>query len=174
MAETPSDKPGFFSRLFGRKAEAPKPETPQAGGHPETMPSPPATGADDLAAAPSTVTQASPDTPDERKLPAELAGADLQPVEGIDPEGGGPREPIPRATPEPVGSDGSASARACDARRTRFARGSRSRHAGSASGPCSTSAHRARSTPRCRSAGSGRAHLLPRKSGAGGSGSRRG
>ncbi|HEV2602929.1 MAG TPA: signal recognition particle-docking protein FtsY [Microvirga sp.] len=103
MAETSSDKPGFFSRLFGRKAEAPKPETPQAGGHPETMPSPPATGADDLAAAPSTVTQASPDTPDERKLPAELAGADLQPVEGIDPEGGGPREPIPRATPEPVG-----------------------------------------------------------------------
>src|SRR3712207_7194094 len=66
-------------------------------------PSPPTTGADDLAAAPSTVTTASPDTPDERKVPAELAGADLQPIEGIDPEGGGPKEPIPRAEPEPVG-----------------------------------------------------------------------
>src|SRR3712207_7987773 len=56
-------------------------------------PSPPTTGADDLAAAPSTVTTASPDTPDERKVPAELAGADLQPIEGIDTEGGGPKEP---------------------------------------------------------------------------------
>ena len=101
MAETPSEKPGLLSRWFGRKAETP---APQAGGAPETMPSPPATGADDLAAAPSTVTTASPDTPEMRKVPAELAGADLQPVEGIDPEGGGPKEPIPRAEPEPVPS----------------------------------------------------------------------
>jgi fused signal recognition particle receptor len=106
MAETKPDKPGFLSRLFGRKAETvPEnaPETPQAGGLPETMPSPPTTGADDLAAAPSTVTTASPDTPDERKAPPELAGADLQPVEGVDPEGGNPKEPIPRivTAPEP-------------------------------------------------------------------------
>jgi fused signal recognition particle receptor len=66
------------------------------------MPSPAATAADDLAAAPSTVTTASPDTPEDRKVPAELAGADLQPVETVDPEGGGPKEPIPRAAPEPV------------------------------------------------------------------------
>ncbi len=104
MAE---NKPGFFSRLFGRKAETTPdtqpesaPETPQAGGEPEAMPSPPATGADDLAAAPSTVTTASPDTPEERKVPAELAGADLQPVETIDPEGGNPKEPIPRIETE--------------------------------------------------------------------------
>ena len=100
MAE---NKPGFFSRLFGRKAETlpePEPQTPQAGGEPEAMPSPPATGADDLAAAPSTVTIASPDTPDERKAPAELAGADLQPVETMDPEGGNPKEPIPRIETE--------------------------------------------------------------------------
>ncbi|WP_134500856.1 signal recognition particle-docking protein FtsY [Microvirga pakistanensis] len=104
MAE---NKPGFFSRLFGRKAETTPdthpesaPETPQAGGEPEAMPSPPATGADDLAAAPSTVTAASPDTPEERKVPAELAGADLQPVETIDPEGGNPKEPIPRIETE--------------------------------------------------------------------------
>ena len=103
MAETKPDKPGFLSRLFGRKAEpAPQPEqaTPQAGGHPETMPSPPTTGADDLAAAPSTVTTASPDTPEENKTPAPLAGADLQPVEGVDPEGTNPQEPLPRILTE--------------------------------------------------------------------------
>jgi fused signal recognition particle receptor len=103
MAETKPDKPGFLSRLFGRKAEtAPQPEhaTPQAGGHPETMPSPPTTGADDLAAAPSTVTTASPDTPEENKTPAQLAGADLQPVEGVDPEGANPQEPLPRILTE--------------------------------------------------------------------------
>ena len=53
MAE---NKPGFLSRLFGRKADTPTapepaPATPQAGGEPEAMPSPPTTGADDLAAA---------------------------------------------------------------------------------------------------------------------------
>jgi len=105
MAESKPDKPGFLSRLFGRKAEpAPAPETvpgaPQAGGEPEAMPSPPATGADDLAAAPSTVTAASPDTPEESKVPAELAGADLQPVEGLDPEGTNPQEPLPRVATE--------------------------------------------------------------------------
>jgi fused signal recognition particle receptor len=103
MAETKPDKPGFLSRLFGRKAETQPeaaPQTPQAGGEPEAMPSPPATGADDLTAAPPTVTTASPDTPEERKVPAELAGADLQPVEGVEPEGGNPKEPIPRIETE--------------------------------------------------------------------------
>jgi len=124
MAETKPDKPGFLSRLFGRKAEptpapqaeptpqaepAPQPEPaseaaaerPQAGGEPEGMPSPPTTAADDLVAAPPTVTHASPDTIEEERLPPELAGADLQPVEGVEPEGGGPKEPIPRPAPEP-------------------------------------------------------------------------
>jgi fused signal recognition particle receptor len=120
MAETKPDKPGFLSRLFGRKAEPaplaePAPATEQvppaeqaapataqrAHGEPEAMPSPPVSAADDLVAAPPTVTTASPDTPDERKTPVELAGADLQPIEGLDPEGGGPKEPIPRPAPEP-------------------------------------------------------------------------
>ncbi|MBJ6128192.1 signal recognition particle-docking protein FtsY [Microvirga splendida] len=105
MADTKPDKPGFLSRLFGRKADtppAPPPvqETPQAGGEPEAMPSPPTTGADDLAAAPSTVTTASPDTPEENKTPPELAGADLQPIEGLDPEGTNPQEPLPRIVTE--------------------------------------------------------------------------
>lgn len=111
MAETKPDKPGFLSRLFGRKAEpaapagpvapAPAPETPQAGGEPEVMPSPPTNAADDLVAAPPTVTSASPDTAQAEKPVPELAGADLQPVEGIEPEGGGPKEPIPRPEPAP-------------------------------------------------------------------------
>jgi fused signal recognition particle receptor len=105
MAETKPDKPGFLSRLFGRKAEAPAvpepaPETPQAGGHPETMPSPPANAADDLTAAPPTVTEASPDTAEENKTAPELAGADLQPIEGLDPEGTNPQEPLPRIVTE--------------------------------------------------------------------------
>ena len=102
MPESPPEKTGLLSRLFGRKAEAPKPGPGEAQGRPEAMPSPPATGADDLASAPSTVTTASPDTPQAQKVPAELAGADLQPIEGRDPEGGGPTEPIPRAEPEPA------------------------------------------------------------------------
>ncbi|MBF9197492.1 signal recognition particle-docking protein FtsY [Microvirga terrestris] len=105
MADTKPDKPGFLSRLFGRKADTPtvpepSPTTPQAGGEPEAMPSPPTTGADDLAAAPSTVTTASPDTPEASKTPPELAGADLQPVEGLDPEGTNPQEPLPRIVTE--------------------------------------------------------------------------
>ncbi|MCB8819146.1 signal recognition particle-docking protein FtsY [Microvirga rosea] len=105
MAESKPDKPGFLSRLFGRKAEAPSPAapgTPQAEGRPEEMPSPPANAADDLVQAPPTVTTASPDTPQDNKTAPELAGADLQPVEGLEPEGGGPKEPIPRPAPEPT------------------------------------------------------------------------
>jgi fused signal recognition particle receptor len=131
MAETKPDKPGFFSRLFGRQAEPPKPEPevkpelkpepkpePKPGPQPEPRterppdalpaekpsdaPIDPVTAARDLTPAPATVTSASPDTPADRKPPAELAGADLQPVEGVDPEGGGPKEPISRAAPEPA------------------------------------------------------------------------
>src|SRR3954465_9607099 len=52
------------------------------------------------AASESTVTQASPDVPDAGKPAPELAGSDLQPVQGRDPQGGGPREPIPRDKPK--------------------------------------------------------------------------
>jgi fused signal recognition particle receptor len=64
------------------------------------MPSPPANAADDLTAAPPTVTEASPDTAEENKTAPELAGADLQPIEGLDPEGTNPQEPLPRIVTE--------------------------------------------------------------------------
>jgi fused signal recognition particle receptor len=64
------------------------------------MPSPPANAANDLTAAPSTVTAASPDTPDENKTAPELAGADLQPIEGLDSEGAAPLEPLPSIVTE--------------------------------------------------------------------------
>jgi len=64
MVETNPEKPGFLSRLFGRKAEP--------------APSPPAKAADDVPATAPTVTSASPGTAGEHKEPHELAGADLQ------------------------------------------------------------------------------------------------
>ena len=59
----------------------------------------------DLSAAEPTVTQASPDLPEAEKPASELAGSDLQPIEGRNPQGGGTQEPIPRAKPEPTQSD---------------------------------------------------------------------
>jgi fused signal recognition particle receptor len=132
MAETPSDKPGFLSRLFGRRAEpvpapepieetkapeapipeAPTPDSPvpeasgldgrEAGGAPEAMPARPAASVDDFVAAPPTVTTASPDTDPRNKDVSGLAGADLQPVDGVEPDGRGPTEPMPRIAPEPA------------------------------------------------------------------------
>ncbi|MBF9233043.1 signal recognition particle-docking protein FtsY [Microvirga alba] len=79
MTETKPDKPGFLSRLFGRQAEpstdaAPLPEVPLAN------------AAEELVAVPPTVASASPDLAPYQKLPEELAGADLQPVENAAPE----------------------------------------------------------------------------------------
>ncbi|HEY8566118.1 MAG TPA: signal recognition particle-docking protein FtsY [Beijerinckiaceae bacterium] len=108
-------KPGFFGRLFGRKtAETTRPSEapqPQAGEEAPAAPVPAsrsegapdfttAAAAHELPPVEPTVTQASPDFAPEPTLPPELAGADLQPVEGIEPEGGAPAEPIPRAEPE--------------------------------------------------------------------------
>src|SRR5829696_8385865 len=100
MAETTSDKPGFLGRLFGRKPAEPqanpRPSGPasQSEGEPDFTT---AAAAGDLPPVEPTPTQASPDVAAEDKKPVELAGADLQPVETIEPEGGAPREPIPRA-----------------------------------------------------------------------------
>jgi hypothetical protein len=58
-----------------------------------------ASAAGDLPAVEPSVTQASPDVPELEKPAPGLAGADLQPVEDRDAPGGGPREPVPRATP---------------------------------------------------------------------------
>ncbi|MCF4128987.1 signal recognition particle-docking protein FtsY [Methylobacterium sp. SyP6R] len=125
MSET--KQPGWLGRLFGRKAETPT-ETPSeapaeaaaAAVEPDpagAMPTEPtgtlsegvpdfATAADDVLPAPPTVTEASPETEPERDLPEELAGADLEPVEGVDPEGEVPAAP----EPEPVASEPAAAA----------------------------------------------------------------
>ncbi|ACA17800.1 signal recognition particle-docking protein FtsY [Methylobacterium sp. 4-46] len=93
-------KPGWFGRLFGRRGEAR--EAPEA---PPTVT--PSEGEPDYAgaaqsppAAPPTITEASPDTEPERDLAPELAGADLQPIDGAPeapPAGTAGQEP---ATPE--------------------------------------------------------------------------
>ena len=92
--------------------ESPRDKPASAPAQPEVLRNTPASvseGAPDfttaaasreLPAAEPTVTQASPDRPESTKPAPELAGSDLQPVEGRDPQGGGPQEPIPRARPE--------------------------------------------------------------------------
>jgi fused signal recognition particle receptor len=117
-------KPGWLGRLLGRKAETPTetpaetPAAPETSAEPastEAMPTEPtgtlsegvpdfATGADEVLPAPPTVTEASPDTEPEHDLPDELAGADLEPVEGVQPEGQVPAAPEPEAegAPEPA------------------------------------------------------------------------
>ncbi|WP_407521624.1 signal recognition particle-docking protein FtsY [Methylobacterium oryzisoli] len=93
-------KPGWFGRLFGRKGEtkeaeeAPPTVTPSEG-EPDY-----ATAAEENPAASPTVTEASPDTETDRDLAPELAGADLQPIDG-EPERppGGTAGQAP-ATPE--------------------------------------------------------------------------
>ena len=119
-------KPGWLlDKILGRDTEERVREevaaehaadaAPQAVAHPEPLPEPPilspaslyegqpdfipAADAPFPLAAP-TVTEASPDTIAAGKPVAELEGATMQPVEG-QPEGGGPREPIPRLATEP-------------------------------------------------------------------------
>jgi fused signal recognition particle receptor len=103
MNETPQRKPGFWDRLLGREAPEPA-EEPKAHGPASRSEGEPdfttAAAAGDLPPIEPTVTQASPDLPVDEKRPAELAGADLQPVEGREPQGGAPTEPIPRTEPE--------------------------------------------------------------------------
>jgi len=96
MADPTPDKPGFFSRLFGRFAEQPleepKPEVP-AGPEATVPPVDPtsltedapdfANAARDLTEAPPFATSESPDRAGEATLAPELKGADLQPIEGF-------------------------------------------------------------------------------------------
>ncbi|ACL59282.1 signal recognition particle-docking protein FtsY [Methylobacterium nodulans] len=95
-------KPGWFGRLFGRRGEAPAeapPVTPSEG-EPDY-----ATAAESAPPAAPTVTEASPDTAPERDLPPELAGADLQPIEGAPEEPPAGTAGQPPATPtEPEGA----------------------------------------------------------------------
>lgn len=125
MSET--KQPGWLGRLFGRKAETPTEKPSEAPAEAlvesaapdpaEAMPTEPtgtlsegvpdfATAADDVLPAPPTVTEASPETEPEHDLPDELAGADLEPVEGVTPEGKVPAAPEPEpVAPEPVVSE---------------------------------------------------------------------
>ncbi|GJD99170.1 signal recognition particle-docking protein FtsY [Methylobacterium isbiliense] len=93
-------KPGWFGRLFGRKGETKEAEeTPPTVTPSEGEPDYAAAAEENPAASP-TVTEASPDTEPARDLAPELAGADLQPIDG-DPERppGGTAGQAP-ATPE--------------------------------------------------------------------------
>jgi fused signal recognition particle receptor len=119
MSVVKGRKPGWLlDKILGREREEERtpPASPPAGVPAELLPEPPALSpasvfegqpdftpaaeAMELPAAPPTVVEASPDTPPPSEMVEELAGASLQPVTGV-PEGGGPREPIPRAEPEP-------------------------------------------------------------------------
>ncbi|HEX8165456.1 MAG TPA: signal recognition particle-docking protein FtsY [Beijerinckiaceae bacterium] len=100
----PHKKPGFWDRLLGRGPEEAQPaEAPKdsaASAYEGTPDFTTAAAAGDLPPAEPSLAQASPDVPAHDKRPPELAGADLQPVEGRAPEGGAPREPVPRAEPD--------------------------------------------------------------------------
>ncbi len=102
-------KLGLWDRLLGREpAEPAKPEEsertpdPTASAYEGTPDFTTAAAAGDLPPFEPAATQASPDLPAEGKPAAELAGADLQPVEGREPQGGAPKEPVPRAEPPPA------------------------------------------------------------------------
>src|SRR3954454_5495688 len=115
MSETTPDDPGLMGRPIERKranasegtdattGDRAKPEIPretpasQSEGAPDFTS---AAAAGDPPPVQPTVTQASPDVPEAEKPVPELAGSDLQPVENRDPQGGAPRESIPRDKPE--------------------------------------------------------------------------
>jgi fused signal recognition particle receptor len=117
MAEASSEKPTLLSRLFGRKDEPAKPDEAKAGeastsaatlaetsaswteGQPNFAN---AAAAGEIAPVTPTETAASPDLAP--RFPAELAGADLQPVEGTAPEtrGAEPTGTSAPAEPAPV------------------------------------------------------------------------
>jgi fused signal recognition particle receptor len=115
MSENDKQKPGFFSRIFGRGAEAPNPggtPKPAETQTPRTAADTPAPGSPasrsegepDFAQAAGAIAPVSPtittDSPDiAPHLPPELAGADLQPLEGDDRPDGAPGPGT--AAPEP-------------------------------------------------------------------------
>jgi fused signal recognition particle receptor len=106
MADTSPDKPTLLSRLFGRKAQdAPaKPDEPipaESPASPAVSEDQPdyATAAGEITPVAPTATAASPDL--SPTLPPELAGADLQPVEGMAPEDRG-AEPAGTSAPSPA------------------------------------------------------------------------
>ena len=88
------DKPGWFGRLFGRKAPlssdepaeaaVDRPAEPPAGSPASPAEGQPdfATGADDVGQVPLPPSEPAPDDPVHNTIPDEIEGADLQPIEG--------------------------------------------------------------------------------------------
>jgi fused signal recognition particle receptor len=113
MADANPEKPGLLSRLFGRKpdesAPTPSDSKPGSGSASWTEGQPDYAAAAGVASPLSpTETAASPDLGRPQKLPAELAGADLQPLDGKEPEARGAVSTGPSAaaaaTPTPSGN----------------------------------------------------------------------
>ena len=100
MADTDPDKPTLFSRLFGRKAET---SDDPAAATPEGRPDYAAAAGDIAPAVPSDADASADATP---ALPAELAGADLQPVAGTAPEDRGAAPGGTSASASPASSAG--------------------------------------------------------------------
>jgi fused signal recognition particle receptor len=108
MAEASSDKPTLFSRLFGRKADELPTKPPEdksatsaswTEGRPDFAN---AAAAGEITPVAPTETAASADLPPDRTIPAELAGADLQPVEGTFAESRGAEQTGTSAPAEPA------------------------------------------------------------------------
>ena len=100
MADTDPDKPTLFSRLFGRKAET---SDDPAAATPEGQPDYAAAAGDIAPAVPSNADASAGAPP---ALPAELAGADLQPVAGTAPEDRGAAPAGTSASASPASSAG--------------------------------------------------------------------
>jgi fused signal recognition particle receptor len=101
MADPAPEKPGLFSRLFGRAPREGERRDAAAGESEGTPDFTTAAAAGEIAPASPTATDASPDLPPGTVLPEELAGADLRPVEGTAPEdrGAEPSGTSPSAEP---------------------------------------------------------------------------
>lgn len=101
-----TEKRGLFSRLFGRRGDEPGPAKRTEEAVAERAPDPAAAGSETTPPGASTETEPSPEAVGH--VPAELAGADLQPIE---PAGGDARDaaiagelgtqPAPAAKPAP-------------------------------------------------------------------------
>jgi fused signal recognition particle receptor len=103
MSKDQERKPGFWDRLLGRGDQpAAEPDLPRdtPASQYEGAPDFTTAAADPLPAVSPTATSASPEVTPQAKFPPELAGADLQPVEGVDPQGGAPQGPTPVAMPD--------------------------------------------------------------------------
>ncbi|MFG5121024.1 signal recognition particle-docking protein FtsY [Methylorubrum sp. POS3] len=104
------EKPGWFGRLFGRKAPETKPSEESVLPEPTSPASESegvpdfATGAEDVSHVPPPVSEPSPDGPNKNRIPDEIEGADLQPEPQPPTEDvafDAPSDEAPEPVPEP-------------------------------------------------------------------------